>query len=111
MALTPGNVTMLNAVTTTQTSSAASTGDLGEIYVEIVVVGTPSVAASIIPQFSPDGTKYYNGPTYTTPLAAGTWPFIINVPPGCVNAKVAFTAQTGGTSSTCTAQLGKKTFP
>ena len=112
MALSQSSLSVLSAVTTTQTSSAQSLGDIQSLYVSIVVVGTPTVAPQFIPQYSPDGgTTYYNGPTYTTPLVAGTYHYIVNIPSDATHAKVAFTQQTGGTSSTLTAQISKKTFP
>lgn len=112
MALTQATLSVLSAVTTTQTSSAQALGDLQSLYVFITVVGTPTVAAQFTPQYSPDGgTTYYNGPTYTTPLIAGTYYYIINLPSDATHAKVVYTQQTGGTSSTLTAQISKKTFP
>ena len=112
MALTQATLSVLSAVTTTQTSSAVALGDMQTLYVSIAVVGTPTTAAQFIPQFSPDsGSTYYNGATYSTPLAAGTYYFLVNCPADATHAKVAFTQQSGGTSSTITAQISKKTFP
>jgi hypothetical protein len=109
MAATKGAVSILSAVTTTQTSAAidCSTYEIQQIFANIVVAGTPTGAAAIQPQYSVDGgTTYYNGFTYKTDLAAGTYPFIIDVPPTTNRLKLVFTQQTGGTSSTLTAQLG-----
>ena len=112
MALTQASLSVLSAVTTTQTSSAQALGDINTLYASIVVAGTPTVAAQFIPQFSPDGgTTYYNGATYSTPLVAGTYNYVVNIPSDATHCKVAFTAQTSGTSSTLTAQISKKTFP
>lgn len=107
MAATRSNATLLNAVTTSQTSSAQSiTGHYGgTIAASIAVVGTPTTAASITPQWTPDGTNYYAiGGPYGTNLAAGTYQFAIDIPIGAVGIQVVFAAQAGGTSSTCTVQ-------
>jgi hypothetical protein len=114
MAATKGTGTsVLSAVTTTQTSSAidVSGDNADEIYVSLVVVGTPTGSASFIVQQSPDtGTTYYNGPTYSAALVAGTYywgPILLGIT--CTKVKVAFTQQSGGTSGTLTAQLNKVT--
>jgi hypothetical protein len=114
MASTKGTGTaVLSAVTTTQTSSAIDTSadNADELYVSLVVVGTPTVSASFIIQQSPDGgSTYYSGPSYTAALAAGTYnwgPLLLGMT--CTKVKVAFTQQNGGTSGTLTAQLNKVT--
>ncbi len=110
MAVTKGTgTTLLNGVTTSQTSAAvsASGDDVTEVYVTIVVVGTPTAAASVQVQVSPDGgTTYYSPATLlvSTPLAAGTYQFVLVLPPSATKFQVVFVAQIGGTSSTCTAQ-------
>jgi hypothetical protein len=112
MAATKANATLLSAVTTTQTSSAQDTsGDYADdLYVSIAQVGTATTAASFIVQWSEDaGTTYYNSQTYTAGLTAGTYYWTISIPSTATNVKVAFTQQSGGTSSTCTAQLGRVT--
>ena len=75
-------------------------------YVKLVVVGTPTVSATFIVQQSPDGTTLYNGPTYSAPLAAGTYYWEIALDPTCELTDLVYTQQTSGTSSTLTAQLG-----
>lgn len=113
MAVTKGTgTTILSAVTTTQTSSATSTsGDYADsIYAKLVVVGTPSGSASFAILQSPDGgTTYYTGPTYSAPLVAGTYYWVIALDPTCTKVEVSFTAQTGGSSGTFTAQLNNVT--
>ncbi len=112
MAATKANTTLLSAVTTTQTSSAAdiSTVYAADVYVSIIEVGTAATAASFIIQWSEDGgTTYYNSPVYSAGLAAATYYWTIAVPATADHVKIAFTAEAGGTSSTCTAQLGKIT--
>jgi hypothetical protein len=114
MAATKGTGTsVLSAVTTTQTSSAidVSGDNVDEIYVSLVVVGTPTTSANFAIQQSPDaGTTYYSGPIYSAALTAGTYywgPILLGMT--CTKVKVSFTAQSGGTSSTLTAQLNKVT--
>lgn len=112
MALTKSGASILSAVTTTQTSSAVDVSGAytDSIYVSIAQVGAATTAASWQPQWSPDGgTTYYNGPTYNAGTAAATYYWTIAVPPDADHIKVSFTAQSGGTSSTCTAQVGKVT--
>lgn len=112
MAITKSNTALLTAVTTSQTSSAIPTsGDYAdEVYVSIVVVGTPSGAASFFISWSPDnGTTYYVSQTYSTPLVAGTYDWTISLPVTCTKVEITFVTQTGGTSSTLTAQLGQVT--
>lgn len=113
MAITKGTGTsLLSAVTTTQNSSAVDvSGDYADaIYVKLVVVGTPTTSASFIIQQSPDGgTTYYNGPSYSATLVAGTYYWVIQLDPTCTKTILAFTAQGGGTSGTFTAQLNKVT--
>lgn len=109
MAASRSNATLLSAVTTTQTSSAVdvSAGYGGTIGVSIVVAGTATTAASFQVLWSPDGgTTYYvlGGATYQAGTAAGTYNFSIDIPIGATKIEIAFTAQVGGTSSTCTAQ-------
>lgn len=112
MAATKTSASLLSAVTTTQTSSAVDTSAhyADSVYVKIVVVGSPSAGASFAILQSPDaGTTYYTGPTYTASTTAGTYYWIIQLDPTCTKVEISFTAQTGGTSSTCTAQLGELT--
>jgi hypothetical protein len=112
MAMTKANATLLNAVTTTQTSSAQDiSGDYADdLYVSIAVVGTATAGATFQVQWSEDGgTTYYNSPVYTAGLTAATYYWVVSIPATATHVKVVFTQQTGGTSSTCTAQLGRVT--
>lgn len=112
MAITKTNTTLLNAVTTTQTSSAQDTsGDYADdLYVSITQVGTATTAASFYLQWSDDaGATYHVSATYAAGLTAATYEWVVSVPVTATNVKVTFTAQAGGTSSTCTAQLGRVT--
>ena len=113
MALTKANTIALNAVTTTQTSSAvdvsASYG--GEVYVKIVVVGTANTAANFSVLLSGDGTNYLST---IGPFSAGTAAATYNFPPiaygiGCSSVEVSYTQQSGGTSSTATAHVSRVT--
>jgi hypothetical protein len=88
---------------------SCSTDYVQEVYVSIVVVGTATGGATFIVQSSPDGSTYYSGQTYTAPLTAGTTSWIIAVPVSAEDVQIVYTAQTGGTSSTLTAQLGQVT--
>jgi hypothetical protein len=112
MAITKSNTTHLSAVTTTQTSTATDiSGDYADdMYVSIAVVGTASAGATFQLQWSEDGgTTYYNSPVYTAGLTATTYYWVVSIPATANRVKIVFTAQTGGTSSTCTAQLGRVT--
>jgi hypothetical protein len=80
-----------------------------EIYLSIVQVGTASTAATFTPQWSPDGSTYYSGQTYTAPTSAATTTWVIAVPVTAEDVQIVYTAQSGGTSSTLTAQLGQVT--
>lgn len=110
MAASRSNSTLLSAVTATQTSSPVdvSTGYGGTVAVSIVQVGTATTAAQFTLQWSPDGgTTYYQIPgtgAFQAGTAAGTYNFTVDIPIGAYKIEVAFTAQSGGTSSTCTAQ-------
>lgn len=112
MAITKSTLSVLSAVTSTQTSSAVSLTDsyAADLYVSIAQVGTASTAATFQPQYSPDGgTTYYPGATYTAGTAASTYYWVVAIPADATHVKVAFTQQSGGTSSTCTAQVSKIT--
>jgi hypothetical protein len=99
-------------LTATSTAQSASGNYLTEVYISIVVVGTATGAATAQIQVSPDGgTTYYSPATLlvTAGLAAGTYNWTILVPTSAINFKVAFTAQSGGTSSTCVVQSNNVT--
>lgn len=109
MAATKSASAVLTGQTSSTTSSAVScaTTYAQELYVEIVVVGSPTVGASFIVQWSPDGgTTYYNSQSYVADLTAASYYWTIQIPATATHVKQAYTAQTGGTSSTCTSQLG-----
>jgi hypothetical protein len=80
-----------------------------QIYVQIVQVGTATSAATFTPQSSPDGSTYFSTQTYTAPTATGTYTWVIDVPVTAEGVQIVYTAQSGGTSSTLTAQLGQLT--
>lgn len=83
----------------------------GEVYPQIVVVGTATTAASFTVEFSADGTNFRSavGP-FSAGLAAATYKFgPVTYPPGCEGARIVYTAQAGGTSSTLTADVTKVT--
>lgn len=112
MAISKSASSIFSSVTTSQTSSAVdcSTDYAQQIYVDVVVVGSPSAGATYQPQWSPDGgTTYYNGYVYTVSTSAGTYDNVIDVPVTATKIKLVFVAQTGGTSSTINAQLGQVT--
>lgn len=96
------------ASTTTSTARDISADYLREFYISIVVVGTATTAANVQVQVSPDaGTTYYSPVTlqFTAGLAAGTYNQVIQCyTMTATKAKVTFTQQVGGTSSTCVVQ-------
>jgi hypothetical protein len=80
-----------------------------EVYVSIVQVGTATTAANFYLQWSPDGSTYYSGQTYTAGTAPTTYAWVIAVPVTAEDVQIVYAAQAGGTSSTLTAQLGQVT--
>jgi hypothetical protein len=88
---------------------SCSTDYIQEVYVSIVQVGTATTAASFSLQWSPDGSTYYAGQTFTAGTAAATYTWTIAVPVTAEDVQIVYTAQSGGTSSTLTAQLGQLT--
>ena len=111
MAITRSSSTVLNAVPTTQASASqdVSPSYAAEWYVSIAVAGTASTAAGFQILSEPDGATDYNSPAYQAGTAAGTYYWVIPVPVAAKATKILFTQQVGGTSSTCTAQLGQIT--
>lgn len=90
-----------NAISTSAYYSAA-------VYVKVVVVGTPTGSFNFTIQQSPDGTNFYSGQTFSAPLAAGTYyygPPFLTLDPSTESVQIVYTAQSGGTSSTLTAQI------
>jgi len=88
---------------------SCSTDYIQEVYLQIVQVGTATTAATFTIQSSPDGSTYFSGQTYTAPTAAGTYTWNLAVPASAQDVQIVYTAQSGGTSSTLTAQLGQVT--
>jgi hypothetical protein len=82
-----------------------------QAFVRIVQVGTATTAATFTIQASPGGVTptYYNWQTYTAPMAAGQYDWVIDVPVGSQSVQIVYTAQVGGTSSTISAELGQLT--
>ena len=112
MPATKSSATLLNAVTTSQTSASqnVATDYAMDVYVSIVQVGTATTAASFFVTWTPDGSTTFNSATYTAGLTAATYSFPpVSLPPTAQSVTVTFTAQAGGTSSTCTAILGQVT--
>jgi len=104
--------TILNAVTTTTTGTAAtvSTGYGGTIGVTITQVGTPTTPSSFVVTWTTTGgLATYQIPasgSFQGPSVAGTITPTISIPIGAATVNVVFTAATGGTSSTCSAEAG-----
>ena len=100
------------STTTSGTTTAVSTSTYysASVYVKIVQVGVPTTAATFIVQQSPDGTNFYDSRVYNYPLAAATYTWGpgdgLTLAPDCESVQIVYTAQSGGTSSTLTAQLG-----
>lgn len=112
MAATRTQTSLFSGQTTNGTSSNidCSTDYLREVYVKIVVVGTASTAASFSFAYSADGTNYtYASQTYSAGTAAATYNWQILLPSGFKKFNMVYTAQTGGTSSTCTADVNEVT--
>jgi hypothetical protein len=92
------------------TSPISTSSDYSQqIYVSIVVVGTATSAANFTVQTSPDGSTYYNLTTLYAGTAAGTYYFQVDCPVTCESVQIIYVAQSGGTSSTLTAQCGQVT--
>lgn len=98
---------------TTNTVNTA-TDPYDALWGQVVVVGTPTVGASIQVQESVDGSTWWASPVKqwtASTLAAGTYVFgPIPIDPTASLVEVVYTAQTGGSSSTVTMQLGQVTL-
>lgn len=82
-----------------------------EVDVQVVVAGAPTAAAQFTVEFSADASNFRAavGP-FSAGLTAGTYKFgPIACPPGQNSVRVVQTAQTGGTSSTLTADVSRTT--
>jgi hypothetical protein len=97
---------------TTNTINTA-TDPYDVLWGQVVVVGTPTAGASIQVQESVDGSTWWSSPAkqWTAgTLAAGTYQFgPIPIDPASNLVQVVYTAQSGGSSSTLTMQLGQVT--
>lgn len=115
MALTKSATTLTWASGSATTNGTTNTVDVSgsyaaTLYVKIIVVGAPSSAATFVPQFSPDGgTTWFSAFTYQTIAVDGTYYWEIPFPADAQTFKLVYTAQSGGTSSTLTGQVGKVT--
>jgi hypothetical protein len=105
---------------TGQTASTTTTGtDVSASYrtmigVSIVQVGTATTAATFRVQCSPDGgTNYYDeSGDIAAGTAAGTYtwgPDSAVIPDAATHVRLVYVAQSGGTSSTLSAIVGKVT--
>ena len=75
------------------TNPISCSGDyVQEVYVSIVQVGTASTAATFTVQWSPDGSTYYSGQTYTAPTSAGTTYWTVAVPITAEDVQIVYTA-------------------
>jgi hypothetical protein len=108
MAATKGTgVTVISSTTSTTTSSAQNTATnyATELYVSIVQVGTATTAATVQVNVSPDSSTYYSPPSLLMSAnLTGTSIWVIQIPVTAIGYTVTFTAQSGGTSSTCVVQ-------
>jgi len=86
-----------------------STDYIQEVYVSIAVGATPTGGATFVVQWSPDGSTWYSGQTYTAPIVVGTYAWPIAVPVTAQKVQIVYVNQSGGGSSTLTAQLGQVT--
>jgi hypothetical protein len=101
------------SATASGTSNAVdvSASYVSELDVQIVQVGTASTVASFTVEFSADGTNFRAaiGP-FSAGTTASTYKFgPITCPAGQSSVRVVYTAQSGGTSSTLTADVSRMT--
>lgn len=112
MALTKAATSAASGVTTTSTTTAVDTSNAyrSSLYYSMVQVGEATTAASMAVQVSPDGgTTYYDLIAVQFGEAADTYENVIELPDDTTRVRIAFTAQSGGTSSTLDAQVGEVT--
>jgi hypothetical protein len=92
------------------TNSISTSSDYAQqVFVSIVQVGTATTAASFTVQCSPDGSTYYNLTTLTAGVSAATYNWIVDIPVTAESVQIVYSAESGGTSSTLTGQLGQVT--
>jgi hypothetical protein len=113
VALTKTNVSIYSAQTSSVAIGSATAYDLDDsyetdVYVSLVQTGTATTAASIEVHISPDDSDYYRATVWSAGLTAATYQIVISVPSGKA-VKIVYTAQSGGTSSSLTAELCKVT--
>ena len=82
-----------------------------EVDVQVVVAGTATSPALFSVEFSADGTNFRAAVgAFSAGVAAGTYKFgPIACPPGQSAVRLVYTAQSGGTSSTLTADVSRTT--
>jgi hypothetical protein len=96
----------------TMNSGGTSGPYAATVFGQVVVAGTATAGAQVQVQERPYGSSTWYSPAtkvYTAPLAAGTYSFEIPLDPTAAQAQLVYTQQTGGTSSTFTAELGQVT--
>jgi hypothetical protein len=114
MALTKTSTTLTwasGSSTSSGTTVAISTTGAyaATMYVKLATGVGVTVAPTFYLQQSPDGSTYYNGPIYATPIVASTsYYFMIALDPGCESVQLVYTQETTGTS-TLTGQLAQVT--
>ena len=112
MAASKSSIQVFTAQTTTTTSAAKdiSTVYAATLFVDIIQSGTATTAANYQILESPDGgTTFYSGPVYTIGTVAASYDNKIALDPTTTTVKVIYVQQSGGTSSSCTAQIGTVT--
>lgn len=92
------------------TSPIGTLGDYAQqVYVDLVQTGTATTPASFIVQVTPDGVTWFSLLAITAQTAAGTYDWVIDLPITAEAVRLQYSAQSGGTSSSLTAQLGQIT--
>lgn len=111
MALTKAATSLASSVTTTSTTSGVDISNAyrSSVYYSMVQVGTATTAASMVVEVSPDGSTWYDLTEITFGTAADTYEGVVEMPDDAQEVRLAFTAQSGGTSSTLNAQVGEVT--
>jgi hypothetical protein len=108
---TKSNAALATNVTATATQTAVEVGAANfrpAAALQIAQVGTATTAATVVLQASVDGgTTYSDVATRTAGLAAATYSWVSSIPDAVSHVRTVFTEQSGGTSSTLNAQLGR----